>query len=353
MEQTSVLRISCFHPKEIVNRKYISALEDYTNIGIKIQLSSFQHNPDYLLRVPCGKCLLCRRKRASEWRLRLMAEAQSEQNIRNVLFLTFTFNDKYYQSYLDDKSVFIRRWRQNFKYKYGFAPRYFLIEDCGSQFGRIHLHGFLFNVPKSKITTLRKERLCWKYGFVDLSFCKSLKAISYACGYITGASLKKDALKHGKPVCEKAKKFIGKIFVSKGLGRAFVDLNKSEFRSRTENHFLVRQGLFNVALPRYYRNKIWTVYELEWIKNDYQIEQFENYQNFNPNSFVVPFEGKNLSSSHFAQVAKFSFDNFEEKPDDFTVLFNGQILSKPIKQPDFLLPNEHFDFQTPKQLKLL
>lgn len=304
--------------------------------------------------VPCGKCVLCRKKRANDWRIRLMAEAESEQKIRHSLFLTFTFNDKEYPLYLNPdnngksrKGDYIRRWRQNFKNKYGYSPRYFLIEDCGSQFGRIHLHGFLFNPPNVSITQLRKDKLCWNNGFVQIYYTKSLRAVSYVCGYITGSSLKSDAKKHGKPVCDKARKFVGKIFVSKGIGSSFAEKFKNEYRKRTKDHFAIKQGPFVLSMPRYLRTKIWNDSELDWIRNDYLIEQYKKFLEFDVDNYRVPFNGKMLSSQHFKSVSLELVKQYENL-DDTIVLYDSSpisILPTALDMPE----NLDFYFEVPQQ----
>lgn len=190
------LPTTCLHPTKIVNRRYTSNKYSTRTNYRELVSTFFIRKRDYLLNVPCGKCYLCRKKRANEWRFRLMAEYTSTQK---AVFFTLTFeNDNDITDYEKDKQILIRRWRQNYQYHTGCAPRYFISEDVGSEAGRLHFHGLLFN-PTHKdgtqisTTWLRRHNFFWKYGFTNLSWVRSPRAITYVTGYITGANLQKEA----------------------------------------------------------------------------------------------------------------------------------------------------------------
>lgn len=275
--------LNCLHPLEIVNPRY------KTECGFSI--NDPYYKPDYKIVVPCGKCYLCRKKIANAWAFRLEEELDTPDIIANSYFLTFTFKDDAYKFYLYEdeqgkhinKPIVIRRWRQLFRKYTGISPRYFLVEDCGSQFGRIHLHGILIDprydngkpIPESIIID---DDCFWRNGIVDCQPLHSKEAIGYICGYISGSSLDKQAEKHGKPICEKARKFIPRHFCSKGIGKKFADKVSVEYQVKSKDHFLYKRGNYKLPIPRYLLSKIYDPYYLELLRTNNRINLFLDEQ---------------------------------------------------------------------------
>lgn len=102
------------------------------------------------LEVPCGKCLLCREKKANEWVSRGMAETQSSTNV--PYFITLTYNDKCLPRNGVRKracQLFMKRLRINISRHTGEICniRFFLCSEYGSRYHRPHYHAILWNVP--------------------------------------------------------------------------------------------------------------------------------------------------------------------------------------------------------------
>lgn len=102
------------------------------------------------LSVPCGKCVLCREKKANEWVSRAMCETQSSTNI--PYFITLTYNDMCIPKNGVRKraaQLFMKRFRINLSRYTGEAlnVRFFLCAEYGSKTGRPHYHALLWNVP--------------------------------------------------------------------------------------------------------------------------------------------------------------------------------------------------------------
>lgn len=277
--------LSCLHPLKVVNPRYkFDELYDPKN-------TYFTQQPDYFIIVPCGKCYLCRKKAANAWAFRLDEELHDKRVIDNSYFLTFTFNSEKYKFYLHldehgkyiNKPIIIRRWRQLFRKKLGVSPRYFLVEDCGSQYGRIHLHGILIDPCYADGTPIPKPFIVdnlafWINGIADVQPLRSRDAVGYICGYISGSSLEKNSMKHGKPICEKARKFIPRHFVSNGIGKSFVDRHDFEFAMKHKDHFLHEVGNFKRSVPRYLIEKIYEPFTLDRLRTFNKIDQFLDEQ---------------------------------------------------------------------------
>lgn len=285
--------IKCLHPIKIVNPRYKS--ERWEREGD----SAPWRFADYNLLVPCGHCYLCRKRKAQDWHVRLFHEylgtpyyyINGKKQERNVLFCTFTFNNKYLP---DDNpeglrsrlAPYIRKWRDNWRKRFGVSPRYWCTTDIGNE-GRLHLHMLIFNpvnkdgvrITKSSIFSTGNQwrnlckkkglpedtpidyrrQLMWKYGFC--TYCQYLRdesGIHYVSGYLTGSNVLKQiengdkVLKHKKELCKKAVQHVPVVFVSSGLGKSF--LTTKEFdKLKTLKSFICSLGKYKYAVPRYFR----------------------------------------------------------------------------------------------------
>lgn len=252
---------------------------------------------NYYIEVPCGKCYLCRKKKANGWRIRLLEECKSTPTFRHcgidkkrIIFVCFTFDDAHLPR-PGKRSQFaelIRKWRDLWRKKFGRSPRYFAITDKGSQFGRLHLHLLIFDPRNYKeddlfgtplsIEDLEKHNFFWRNGMVRYpSWLESERGISYVTGYMTGSNLEKDAIKHGKPMCKEAKEYIPFIFVSNGLGKSFVDNPNLAIDPQTGNYLYYYQGYY-YGLPSYYRYKLIDE-EFRWHSNLLLKKEKEDYMN--------------------------------------------------------------------------
>lgn len=226
---------------------------------------------NFFIEVPCGKCYLCRKKKANGWRVRLLEECKATPSLRDngilkkrIIFVCMTYDNEHLPK-PGTRSQFaehIRKWRDLWRKKFGCSPRYFAVTDKGSQYGRLHLH-FLIFAPYDKknerylsIEDLEKHQFFWRNGMVrEPTWLESEKGISYVTGYLTGSNLEKDAIKHGKSICKEAKEHIPFVFVSNGLGKSFVD-NPTLSQDTTNGNFLYFYQGYYYGLPAYWRYKL-------------------------------------------------------------------------------------------------
>ena len=104
-------------------------------------------------QVPCGKCSICRDKKANEWVTRAMCETQTSSNV--PYFITLTYNDLNTPKNGVRKraaQLFMKRLRINLSRYVGHDVnlRFFLCAEYGSKSGRPHYHALLWNVPQIK-----------------------------------------------------------------------------------------------------------------------------------------------------------------------------------------------------------
>jgi hypothetical protein len=245
----------CLYPKLIDNRKYKPTKKN-----------GFCPPPaptdQRVLFVPvgCGRCIECRKQKANNWKIRLNEEIR---NNANGHFVTLTFNEEKLSeikkklnqennhSYEIDNEIasyavrhFLELWRKHNKK----SVKHWLITELGStNTERIHLHGIIFTDKPDEIKKI------WKYGFVYLGKWVNEQTINYISKYVT-------------KIDKTHKEYTSKIFTSKGIGANYLtrkDSERNDFRDTETNELYQTKKGQKIALPTYYRNKLWTDDERE------------------------------------------------------------------------------------------
>lgn len=253
----------CLYPKLIQNPKY---KPNKKNGGIIPPVYDTR-----VLHVPigCGKCIECCKKKASEWRIRLLEDVKQNPNGK---FITLTFSTESLQQlaaevrnkeatgyYLDNEIAtlairrFLERWRKQFKK----SLRHWFITELGHQnTEHIHLHGIVWT--DQTFETIREK---WNYGYIwpKERFQKQNYVNSRTVNYIVKYVTKIDAdHKYYKPI----------ILTSPGIGRAYAQSAtfKQHTYNATETNDTYRSPTgHKMALPIYYRNKAFTDQEREYL----------------------------------------------------------------------------------------
>lgn len=271
----------CLYPRLIQNPKY---KPNKKNGGNPTKAADLRIN---MVPIACGNCIECRRKIANNWKIRLYEELKEQnKNGKNATFVTLTFSNENIkalesQIYKEDEAqnkyetntnreyetlnqiakkgvrLFLERWRA----KYGKSVKHWLITELGEENERIHIHGLIFT-DKDKTEQIKD---LWKYGITYIGEYVNEKTINYITKYIT----KYD---------NKHKGYKAKILCSKGIGRGYIEKGKKYNKFKEENTretYKTKQG-YNLNLPIYYRNHIFTEEEREklWI---YKINKNERY----------------------------------------------------------------------------
>ena len=123
--------------------------------------------PLYIV-VPCGKCVLCKKRRSTDLAFRAMCESVYSKT--TPLFITLTYKEA------PDYGVcklhlqkFFKRLRSALDYEgIKHEIRYFAVGEYGTNYGRPHYHALLWNFPymqnwKVLCDFIRKQ---WNYGFI-------------------------------------------------------------------------------------------------------------------------------------------------------------------------------------------
>lgn len=239
----------CLYPIYIRNKKYTP---NKKNSGIAPILKDYRLG---YTAVGCGICEECRKKRGNEWKVRLNEEIKHNQD--RAVFVTLTLSDDYYND-LHDKTentsdevmltFAIRHFKERVRKTYGHAKKMWLIQEYGEDYDRVHLHGIIWDMNPKEIDKH------WKYGFTYCGTDISEKTVNYIVKYCLKTDKKRP---NWKP----------KIWCSPGIGKDY-DTQFNTFNGIKTNDIYRTPNGAKVALPIYYRNKIYTEKQREqlWIR---------------------------------------------------------------------------------------
>jgi hypothetical protein len=149
----------------------------------------------------------------------------------------------------------IRRFTERWRKKYKKTIRHWLVTELGHQnTERVHMHGLLWTDEPTEVI---QEK--WMYGNIWVGDYVNGKTINYIVKYVN-------------KVDKAHKEYNSRIFTSKGIGRNYIhrpDIKRNEYNEngKTIETYKTRQGT-ELALPIYYRNKIYTDDEKEklWLE---------------------------------------------------------------------------------------
>lgn len=239
----------CLYPITMTNPRY---KKNKSNGGVIPECIDYELTT---IDVPCGVCIECRRKKASQWKIRLSEELK--HNPIKGQFITLTYNDEELEKLMqecnnDETEIFtksVRRWLELVRYHTKHQPRHWLIAEKGqNNTERLHIHGIIWDNPE----IVNK----WKYGRTDVGWGTNSRTVGYLVKYM----LKPDP-KHAN--------FKSKILTSRGIGLQYIKgegkrVNKYDFHDTNENYRLPNGQ--KVGLPQYFRQKLWSTEEREFLR---------------------------------------------------------------------------------------
>ena len=220
--------------------------------------------------VPCGKCRICKNRKAKELAARCVAETNEYNSI--PYFITFTYNNNnlpHSGVSKVDVQLFLKRLRSRLDY-YGIehSLRYLAVAEYGSKTLRPHYHVILWNFPESEyfptlISVIKFLERCWSMFKLDknnkripkkdsdgniIRYPNSGKIIyeTEQIGFIKVLPMKEGCPAYVmKYMCKPAKIPFGKnnTFLlasnrSGGIGSAFIKRNRELFQKNPDLEYL-------------------------------------------------------------------------------------------------------------------
>jgi len=201
--------------------------------------------------VPCGRCPNCKLRRVNSWVFRLM---QEEKISSSSHFITLTYNtdtvpiskNGFMTLKKSDFQNFMKRLR---KLTPGSTLRYYAVGEYGTQNKRPHYHAIVFNCPNPDLYSEAWSLDGLQLGTVHVGTVTG-DSVAYTMKYIDKLSQKR---LHDRD--DRIPEF---PLMSKGLGsnylsNAVVGYHKADLTRL----YVTKEGGHRIALPRYYRQKIY------------------------------------------------------------------------------------------------
>lgn len=205
--------------------------------------------------VPCGKCPECKKRRINGWIFRLNQEFKRATTAH---FVTITYDTKhvpitdalYMSLKKEDVQKFMKRLRKAVSKDHpDVIIKYYLCGEYGTDTNRPHYHAIMYNVPDW--TYIEKA---WQMGLIHYGTEVGEAAMAYTTKYMDKP---KRIPMHRND--DRQPEF---SLMSKGLGENYITpetihYHKSDLVNRV---YLDTQGK-KIAMPRYYKEKIYHQYE--------------------------------------------------------------------------------------------
>lgn len=219
-----------------------------------------------IVRVPCGRCYGCLRKKQRELSLRLSYDLK---NSYDSVFVTLTYDDDFLiRDYVDketgeiyplpsvtkeDAQKFLKRLRKNLHYDSKKTKlMYYLSAEYGDETKRPHYHAIIYllgemtNIMTLKDAIIKSWSKC-EWNFVSIEKCIQSVDSDGACMYVAKHQMKK---------C-KGSELQAPYFQlrSKGIGFTFLS-NPIEVQFALDNGYLIYDRNKKAPLPRYFKDKL-------------------------------------------------------------------------------------------------
>lgn len=224
---------------------------------------------------PCGKCYCCKARRVSGWSFRLLKEAERSDS---ALFVTLTYSDtnlpltknNWPTLVKKDLQLFFKRLRINTERStknkiWDKKIKYYAAGEYGDKRQRPHYHIIIFNAEYHNIEE------SWKLGKIHYGELTAASA-AYTLKYISKSSYKKPWKPYEYGPHQKDDRSPEFSLMSKRLGDNYLTPhNIAWHRKRSkdgpihERYFLPLTDGKKVAMPRYYKAKIWNKFETQLI----------------------------------------------------------------------------------------
>lgn len=209
-------------------------------------------------KVPCGKCGFCLKSKRESWMFRIHHEMRTQEY--PGYFLTLTYHPKYVKRTEKGLSLRFRDLQLWFKRirKEGHYLKYIAVGEYGTQTLRPHYHCLLW----TSADILRLESL-WDLGLIHAGKI-SMASAMYTLKYIIQP---KPNLHDG--VLEKPR-----AQFSRGLGLGYLTTQVYDWHTECYDDPKVFSYIDTnkVALPRYYRSKIFTKYQMKLNAENVKLE---------------------------------------------------------------------------------
>jgi len=241
--------------------------------------------------------MICRKKKAREWQVRLTEEIKTDTTGK---FITLSFSDisliklerairkdakrnsrlmrrneaNYLTGYnLENEiaTIAVRRFCERWRRKFDKSVKHWFVTELGQKnTERIHMHGIIFTKESGEVISER-----WGYGHITIGnekYENGVKTRKGKKGYVNERTVNY-VVKYVSKLDKLHKNYKSKVLTSPGMGKGYLeteDAKRNKFKPEggTDQTYITRKGL-RLPLPTYYRNKLYTEDEKEllWIES--------------------------------------------------------------------------------------
>lgn len=255
----------CFHPRDVKVQQKVT----------------FSHYVDRYIRVPCGKCVACRRRRQQDWSFRVQKEAEfCRKNGGSVYFVTLTL-DSDHLTYQVDKDTgefsenptlvtteigsFMRKIRKKFGTE---SVRYFGCGEYGDHVTdnlRPHYHIVLFLKENMTAESLRPYiDSSWKKGLILGVHPLTTKLAEYVAKY----SMKRVGMDYSDRVAPFAR-----MSLKPAIGSCYLSSPECNLYKQDESFVLWDYTGTSYAIPRYFRDRMYSKELIDSRRLSYERQQ--------------------------------------------------------------------------------
>lgn len=248
--------MKCINPITIINKKY----KEEQNLSIDERDSNRRY-----IEVPCGKCIICRNIKSSEWATRLQHEADNYNPITEVTISTLTYNEeninKNYSLNKKDVQDFIKRFRITRERRgYKNKIKYFIAGEYGSTRGRPHYHAILYGVNSFDKREMEILKETWGKGNIYPEMIRQAdKTMCYVAKYINKGDNTVEYLDKNEYKKKTNREAQFKL-CSSGIGKRFVEENKNNIIANKK----IYTNNYEQAIPKQY---------LKWLREKMNNEE--------------------------------------------------------------------------------
>lgn len=213
--------------------------------------------------VPCGKCLLCLRRRQSAWSFRLYEEMKVSES---ACFLTLTYTDLSLPYSMNgfptlDKTDYQRFMKRLRKAVEPVKLKYYSCGEYGTTTHRPHYHSIMFNLPQAYLRDPQRIEAHWSFGHVRLDPC-NLATIGYVTKYIMKGHWEPKHDTETGLMDDRLPQFSLK---SNGLGKKHLTPAMKKYYKENQISHVTLPGGIKLSMPRYYRDKVYSKQERKQI----------------------------------------------------------------------------------------
>lgn len=216
---------------------------------------------DQRIYVACGHCAICKKRRTSEWTLRLLHEHHYQPT---GSFITLTYNTQNIPLsqqngkmtlFYRDFQLFMKRLRKRFP---DAKMKYYVCGEYGPRTQRPHYHSIIYGLPHQDELEVYKSLSypfprysskvideLWGKGFTTIGSITE-ETMRYCAGYVQKKLYGRD----GRLAYQGIEPPLSRC--SKGIGLMYCLAHQEEIKCELS----ISRGAFKYAVPRYYRKKL-------------------------------------------------------------------------------------------------